>query len=110
MSFSCNECQRRLLRVEDIRNCARCRTHGRAVNIPEDHADSDLLTSALIGYALGDGFSTREPSAPAPEVFSGGGGESAGAGASASWDAPASDPSPSAPDSGASDAGSVSSE
>lgn len=83
MSFSCDDCKRRLLRVEDIRNCARCRTHGRALNIPEEHANEDLLTPALIGYALGSGFTSSEP-APTPDL-SGGGGEFSGAGASGSW-------------------------
>lgn len=83
MSFTCDDCRRRLLRVEDIRNCARCRTHGRALNIPEEHANDDLLTPTMIGYALGAGFTSSEP-APVPDV-SGGGGEFSGAGASGSW-------------------------
>lgn len=101
MSFTCDDCRRRLLRVEDIRNCARCRTHGRALNIPQEHTDSDLLTSAMIGYALGSGFSSSDPVAT-PDISSGGG-QFGGAGASGSWDpSPDSGSSSSSTDSGSS--------
>lgn len=120
MSFRCNECHRNIRTVAEVRNCQRCQSNGRAANIPAHQSDSDWLTPAIIGYALGGGFSSHSSDAPAsePEPFSGGGGLSGGAGASGSWDddssrsSPSSDSSSSSSDSSSSssDSGSSSSD
>ena len=114
--FKCKECGKTVRKVSDVRDCSRCGSRASA-SIPAHHDDSDFLTPALIGYLVGQSFSHDD--APAPDSFSGGGGEYSGAGASSSFDAPDSSPSSDSnsdssgssgsSDSGSSDSGSSSS-
>lgn len=85
--FKCTECQKVIRKVADIRNCSRCQSRGTATSIPSHYSSSDWLTPAIIGYALGGGFSSHSHSTPADDApaFSGGGGDTAGAGAGSSW-------------------------
>lgn len=86
--FKCTDCQKVVRRVEDIRNCSRCQSRGIGSSIPANHNDTDWLTPAIIGYALGGGFSSHSHSTPAEDTtpaFSGGGGDTVGAGAGGSW-------------------------
>jgi len=113
MSFRCNDCGKTITKVQNIRDCGQCQSHGRATSIPARHDDSDWITPAIIGYMIGSSgthASTFEPSTPSEPTFSGGGGESAGGGASGSFDAPDtssdSSSSDSSSDSGSSDSGS----
>jgi len=120
--FKCTDCQKVVRRVEDIRNCARCNVRGTSSSIPASHSNSDWLTPAIIGYALGGGFSGHSHSAPVDDTpaFAGGGGDTVGAGAGSSWSddsrssssdssSSSSDSSSSSSDSGSSDSGSSSS-
>lgn len=112
--FKCTDCQKVVRKVEDIRNCSRCQSNGSSASIHERHQDSDWLTPAIIGYALGGGFLEHTTYSTPEETpsFSRGGGETAGGGASASWsdDSSSSSPDSSSSDSSSSDSGSSSSD
>lgn len=113
--FKCTDCRKVVRTVAEVRNCPRCQSKGTAANIPTHVNDSDWLTPALIGYALGGGFSghSHAPVEEATPTFTGGGGDTVGAGAGSSWSddsdrssgSSSSDSSYSSSDSGSSDSG-----
>lgn len=75
-SVYCKLCRKKIARVSEIRNCARC---GQRSAIPATVSDDDWLTPSLIANMGSSDFTSLSS-------FSGGGGESGGAGAGSSWD------------------------
>lgn len=96
----CTDCKREIRKVADIRDCDRCQRKGAAAAIPPGHANDDWLTPAIIGYAIGGGFSPHHSDHYAveqPPAFTGGGGETSGAGAGGTFEPEPSRDSPSEP-------------
>lgn len=72
MSFTCNDCQKEVKTVADVRNCSRCQSSGRSSSsILHGKSDGDFLTPMVVGMLIASSFSSHasphsEPPTPAP--------------------------------------------